>query len=133
MSSGERTPTPVTRLTDPFFDYDYPYEYDSAYHRQLLFKADRALKGLIKRGLVEVAGTAINHSGGDTHHMSGRYCPKGYTRICTTYRLTDPGREVAARVAAETRAELAAAEAANPKLKEIAARLRGLVDSVSPD
>ena len=110
-------------MTDPFFDYDH--DYDSAYHRQLLFKAHRALKGLIKRGRVEVAGTVTQHSGGDTHRMSGRYCPKGYTRTCTTYRLTAPGREVAAQIAVETRAKLAAAEAANPKLKEIAARLHG--------
>jgi hypothetical protein len=74
----------------------------------------------------ELAG----HSGGDSHHNSGMYCPKGYARVCKTYRLTEKGRPVAMQVTAEIRAELKAIEDANPKLREVAEKIRAAVSKL---
>ena len=94
-----------------------------ALHKFEQLQARRAIRALIKRGLMTEAGTAISHTGGDTHVNSGRYYPKGYTRICKTYRLTDAGHVIGKAEDKAIEASVRAMEEANPKLKALAKRV----------
>ena len=67
---------------------------------------------------MEEAGTAVSETGGDTQFSSGRYCPKGYTRVCKTYRLTESGRIIGKAEDKAIKASVKATEEANPELRE---------------
>ena len=115
-------PAPITKLSEVFFDYDRDDFYLSSVKRSQHFQTRRAIQALIRRGLMEEAGTAISQTGGDTQFSSGLYCPKGYTRVCKTYRLTDAGRVIGKADHEAIEARVKATEEANPKLKEAAER-----------
>jgi hypothetical protein len=92
-------PSPIADVLDgAFVSYSNRFDTDKyrgrwgALNKFERLQARRAIRALIMRGLMEEAGTAISHTGGDAHVNSGRYCPKGYTRVCKTYRLTEAGR-----------------------------------------
>jgi len=71
---------------------------------------------------MEEAGTAVSKTGGRDYAGPGRYNPKGYTRVCKTYRLTDAGRVIGKAEDEAIKASMKATGEANPKLKEIAER-----------
>jgi hypothetical protein len=97
-------PAPITQLNEAFYSYKKRIDTDAYEGRgatlakRELFQTQRAIQALIKRGLMEETGTAVVHSGpgsnGDRDQGPSRYHPKGYTRVCKTYRLTDAGRVV---------------------------------------
>jgi hypothetical protein len=123
-------PSPIAQVLDEaFVSYSNRFDTDKYAGRWRVldkserFQARRAIRALINRGLMAEAGTAISRTGGDTHVNSGRYCPKGYTRVCKTYRLTKAGRVIGKAEDEAIEASLRAMEAANPKLKEIAKRV----------
>ena len=122
-------PSPIAQVLDEaFVSYSNRFDTDkyegrwSVLDKSERFQTRRAIRALIKRGLMEEAGTAVSHTGGDTHTNTGCYCPKGYTRVCKTYRLTDAGRAIGKAEDKAIKASLRATEEANPKLKEIAER-----------
>ena len=74
---------------------------------------------------MEEAGTTISPRSGEHGHAGpGRYYPKGYTRVCKTYRLTDAGRVTGKAEDGAIEASVSAIEEANPSLKEAAERAR---------
>ena len=110
-------PAPITELNEVFFDDDrflriFDTWAEAGYNKSVLLQTRRLLQALIRRGLMEEAGTAISKSGCPEYAGPGRYNPKGYTRVCKTYRLTDVGRVIG-------KATRQAMEEANPRLKEI--------------
>jgi hypothetical protein len=117
---GENT-TPITKLADAFWNYDLKYD-TAAARKSLLFQTRRAINGLITRGLVEEAGTAVSKTPDTTYLrdcvVPGRYARKGYTRSCRTYHLTAAGRIVARRLYAEWEEEEARLNAMHPERKE---------------
>lgn len=115
-------PAPITHLSEVFFDYDRKDYYLSSVKRSQHFQTRRLIQALIKRGLMKEAGTATHQTGGPDYAGPGRYNPKGYTRVCKTYRLTDAGRVIGKAEHEATRASVRATEEANPELKEIAER-----------
>jgi hypothetical protein len=117
-------PAPITKLSEVFFDYDRDDFYLSSVKRSQHFQTRRLIQALIRRGLMEEAGTWISQTGGD----AGRYCPKGYTRVCKTYRLTEAGRAIGKAEDEATEARLRAMEEANPKLKERAGRINAALE-----
>ena len=117
-------PSPIADVLDgAFVSYSNRFDTDKyrgrwgALDRFERLQARRAIRALIKRGLMAEAGTAISHTGGDTHTNTGCYRPKGYTRVCKTYRLTKAGR-----VLGKAEHEARLREQANLKLKKIAGR-----------
>jgi hypothetical protein len=90
-------PAPITHLSEVFFDYDADFHLSSV-KRSQHFQTRRLIQALIRRGLMEEAGTAVNDSmlnpSLDGSQGPGRYHLKGYTRVCKTYRLTDAGRVI---------------------------------------
>jgi hypothetical protein len=129
-------PAPITYLNTVFWSDDRYYAACDAwmqarYAKSLLFQTRRLLQALIKRGLMEEAGTTIHHSGGDTHTNSGLYCPKGYTRACKTYRPTDAGRVIGKAEDEAIKASVREIEEANPRLKEIAERAKAAMEKLA--
>jgi hypothetical protein len=128
-------PSPIAQVLDEaFVSYSNRFDTDKYAGRWRVldkserFQARRAIRALINRGLMAEAGTAISRTGGDTHVNSGRYCPKGYTRVCKTYRLTEAGRAIGKAEDEATEARLRAMEEANPKLKERAGRINAALE-----
>ena len=126
-------PAPITRLSEAFFSYSNRIDTDAYVWREAalakreLFQTRRAIRALIKRGLMEEAGTAVVRSGmgagtGGGDQGPGRYYLKRYTRVCKTYRLTDAGREIGKAEDEAVHANVLAMDEANPELKEIAGR-----------
>ena len=114
-------PAPITELSEVFFDYDRGDYYLYSVKRSQLFQTRRLIQALIRRGLMEEAGTAI-HSDAATAFWSGGSAPvattcKGYTRVRKTYRLTDAGRAIGKAEDEATAASVRATEEASPKLK----------------
>jgi hypothetical protein len=70
-------PAPITKLSEVFFDYDRDDFYLSSVKRSQPFQTRRLIQALIRRGLIEEAGTAISQTGG-TQFSSGLYYPKGW-------------------------------------------------------
>ena len=73
-------PAPIAQvLDDAFVSYSNRFDTDKykgrwgALYKSERFQTRRAIRALIKRGLMEEAGTAISHTGGDIHANSGRY------------------------------------------------------------
>ena len=121
-------PSPIADVLDgAFVSYSNRFDTDKyrgrwgALDKFERLQARRAIRALITRGLMEEVGTAISHTGGDAHVNSGRYCPKGYTRVCKTYRLTKAGRAIGKAEHEASAARMKAREEANPRLKELAA------------
>lgn len=111
-----------------FVDYnDEGEEYEPDPPRMLLVRARRAVKALVARGLLEDAGEVVSETPGDHFPVPGRYYPKGYSRACRAYRLTETGRMLAEQLKAQSDADYAAWRAANPEksaaLDEIAGRV----------
>jgi hypothetical protein len=108
------TDVPITALTEACHVLvDSPrgmYATRGDINRAALFRTQRAVKALIKRGLMEEVGTAISQAYPGGHRDRG--LPKGYARPCTTYRLTEAGRAVAERIADEVAARVKAVEGA---------------------
>jgi hypothetical protein len=78
--------TPITTLSEVFFDDDKYYDAfsdygEAAFNKSVLFQTRRMIQALIRRGLMEEAGTAISEI-------------RGYTRVCKAYALTDTGRPI---------------------------------------
>jgi hypothetical protein len=122
-------PSPIAEvLTDAFVSYRNRFDTDKhsgrwgALYKSERLQTRRAIRALIERGLMAEARTVISHTGGDAHVNSGRYCPKGYTRICKTYLLTKAGRVLGKAEDEAVKARLRAMEEANPELKEITER-----------
>ena len=123
-------PIPIAEgLDEAFYDYDRG-EYSRSDRKSQAYQTRRAVAALIKRGLMEEAGTAISKTGGDSggDGYEGKYYPKGYTRTCKTYQLTDAGRVIGKAEDESTHARMLATEAANPELKEHAANARAALD-----
>jgi hypothetical protein len=75
-------PAPITKLSEVFFDDDrYFAAFDSwaeaRYSKSVLFQTRRAIQELVRRGLMEEAGSAISQTGG-AQFSSGLYYPKGW-------------------------------------------------------
>jgi hypothetical protein len=124
-------PSPIAQVLDEaFVSYSNRFDTDKYAGRWRVldkserFQARRAIRALINRGLMAEAGTAVSRTGGDAHVNSGRYCPKGYTRVCKTYRLTKAGRAIGKVEDEASAARLRAMEEADPKLKQIAKRAK---------
>jgi hypothetical protein len=124
-------PTPITELSEVFFDYDRDDYYLSSVKRSQHFQTRRLIQALIRRGLMEEAGTAVNDRRTERHSMfnsgdqgPGHYHLKGYARVCKTYRLTDAGRLIGKAEDEAIKASVRAIEEANPKLKQTAERIQ---------
>lgn len=137
----EGEPTPITQLNTAFFSYSNRIDTDAwqgrkaALAKSELFQTRRAVRALIKRGLMEEAGTVVHQTGGSDYAGPGRYNPKGYSRICKAYRLTEAGRVVGKAEDEASAARLKAMEDANPKLKRSGERIRaatGKLDGEPP-
>jgi hypothetical protein len=118
-------PIPIADgLDEVFFGYDRE-DFDlSSVKRSQLFQTRRLVQALIRRGLMEDAGTAVSpRSGEHGHNGPGRYYPKGYTRVCKTYRLSDAGRVIGKAEDEAIKAKVREIEEANPKLKETTERV----------
>ena len=105
---------PIAGVLDTaFFRYSNRLDTDtsegreSALRKSELFQTRRAIRALIRRGLMEEAGTTVSPHSGE----------HGYTRVCKTYRLTETGQVIGK---AEDEAISASIEEANPKLREAA-------------
>jgi hypothetical protein len=86
-------------------------------HRAQLFRTRRVVRALIRRGLMEEAGTSVSETY-DTNFMTGQRIGKGYTRTCKAYRLTPAGRILAEKINADTRARVEAVDRASPEERE---------------
>ena len=120
-------PAPITELSEVFFDYDRDDYYLSSVKRSQLFQTRRLIQALIRRGLMEEAGTAIHSDAGYRCQAAAgpRALPlKGYTRVCKTYRLTDAGRAIGKAEDEATAASVRATEEASPKLSQTAERIQ---------
>jgi hypothetical protein len=127
-------PAPITHLSEVFFDYDRDDYYLSSVKRLQHFQTRRLLQALIKRGLMEEAGTFVHSDAGYSTWSGdcgpGRYHRKGYTRVCKTYRLTDAGRMIGKAEDEAIKASVKATEEANPKLKEAVERVQATLAKI---
>ena len=126
-------PAPITELNEVFFNYttgrdDY---YLSSVKRSQHFQTRRLIQALIRRGLMQEAGTTVHDRRTDPSSMfnrgdqgPGRYHLKGYTRVCKTYRLTDAGRAIGKAEDEATAASVRAIEEASPELKQTGERIQ---------
>jgi hypothetical protein len=126
-SYGQRhdgEPAPIAEeLDEVFLDYNRDDYYLSSVRRSQLFQTRRLIQALIRRCLMEEAGTTVSPRSGEHGHAGpGRYYPKGYTRVCKTYRLTDAGRVIGKAKDEAIKASVRAIEEAHPDLKEAAER-----------
>jgi hypothetical protein len=105
--TGERRVLPTWRLGDVFYDEEHSeavkWGEDRLYNKSLLFQARRALNALIRRGLVQDAGTLFH----EVHPLLG-----GHPRTNRTFTLTDTGMAMAKTIAPRWAAEYAARDAA---------------------
>jgi hypothetical protein len=120
-------PAPIAGVLDTaFFSYSNRLDTDawkgreSALRKSELFQTRRAIQALIRRGLMDEVGRMTSQTGGPDYAGPGRYNPKGYTRLCKTYRLTNAGRVIGKAEDEAIKARVKATEEANPKLKETA-------------
>jgi hypothetical protein len=130
-------PAPITKLSEVFFDYDRDDYYLSSVKRSQHFQTRRLIQVLIRRGLMEEAGTTISQTGAGSNNDGdqgpGRYHRKGYVRVCKTYRLTEAGRVIGKAEAEATEARVRAVEETHPELKEAAERARAAMAKMGRD
>ncbi len=68
---------------------------ESERRRYVRLQYKKAIAALVRKSLVEQAGTTISHTGQATGHISdflGKRVPKGYSRTVATFTLTEAGR-----------------------------------------